>query len=38
VVNVGAITYLVVRHIRGNNCNTQTLDPIPTTNGNTAAR
>jgi len=38
VVIVGAVTYLVVRHIRGNNCNTRTLDPIPTTNGNTAAR
>jgi hypothetical protein len=38
VVIVGAVTYLVVRHIRDNNCTPDTIDPIPTTNDNTAAR
>ena len=38
VVIVGAVTYLVVRHIRDNNCTADTIDPIPTTNDNTAAR
>ena len=38
VVIVGAVTYLVVRQIRDNNCTPETVDPIPTPNDNTAAR
>jgi hypothetical protein len=37
VVIVGAITYLVVRHIR-ENCDSETIDPVPTPNDNPTAQ